>query len=102
MCFTCVRECPVKAIKIVNGQAEVISSRCIGCGNCVRVCSQGAKVFLKLTDEVLELLESNTPTAACLAPSFPAEFIEIEDYQELVAMVKALGFDLVTEVAFGA
>lgn len=102
VCFTCVRECPVKAIKIVNGQAEVISERCIGCGNCVRVCSQDAKVFLKLTDEVIALIDSGQRTAACLAPSFPAEFTEIEDYQILVGMVKALGFDLVTEVAFGA
>ncbi|MFW5705880.1 MAG: 4Fe-4S binding protein, partial [Bacteroidota bacterium] len=47
VCYTCVRECPVKAIKIINGQAEVINERCIGCGNCTIVCSQGAKVFLK-------------------------------------------------------
>ncbi len=102
VCYTCVRECPVKAIKIVNGQAEVISERCIGCGNCVRVCSQDAKVFLKLTNEVSDLLKSGKRVAACLAPSFPAEFTEIEDYQLLVGMVRALGFDLVTEVAFGA
>lgn len=102
VCYTCVRECPVKAIKIVNGQAEVISERCIGCGNCVRVCSQDAKVFLKLTQEVSELLKSGKRVAACLAPSFPAEFTEIDDYQLLVGMVRALGFDLVTEVAFGA
>ena len=52
VCYTCVRECPVKAIKINNGQAEVISERCIGCGNCVKVCSQGAKVFLDSTTGV--------------------------------------------------
>lgn len=45
VCYTCVRECPVKAIKIINGQAEVINERCIGCGNCFMVCSQGAKCF---------------------------------------------------------
>ena len=39
VCYTCVRECPAKAIRIVEGQAEVITERCIGCGNCVKVCS---------------------------------------------------------------
>jgi iron only hydrogenase large subunit-like protein/nitrogen-specific signal transduction histidine kinase len=102
VCYTCVRECPVKAIKIINGQAEVLSERCIGCGNCVRVCRQEAKVYLQLIDEVSELLKSGQRTAACLAPSFPAEFTEIEDYRILVGMVKKLGFELVTEVAFGA
>ncbi len=88
VCFTCVRECPVKAIKIINGQAEVLSERCIGCGNCVRVCRQEAKVYLQLIDEVKELLASGKPTVACVAPSFPAEFTEIEDYRVLVGMIK--------------
>jgi nitrogen-specific signal transduction histidine kinase/ferredoxin len=102
VCYTCVRECPVKAIKIINGQAEVISSRCIGCGNCTRVCSQNAKVFLDTSDEAIELLKSEKIKVACIAPSFPAEFTEIEDYKVLVGMVKKLGFDHVVEVAFGA
>ncbi len=102
VCFTCVRECPVKAIKIINGQAEVISERCIGCGNCVRVCRQEAKTYLRQTAEVLELLRNKKRTAACIAPSFPAEFTEIDDYRTFVGMVRQLGFDYVTEVAFGA
>lgn len=102
VCYTCVRECPVKAIKIINGQAEVIASRCIGCGNCTRVCSQNAKVFLDTTDEAKEILGGNAVKVACLAPSFPAEFSEINDYKILVGMIKKLGFDHVMEVAFGA
>ena len=102
VCYTCVRECPVKAIKIINGQAEVISSRCIGCGNCTRVCSQHAKVFLNTTQDATNILKENGIKVACIAPSFPAEFTEIEDYKVLIGMIKKLGFDYVVEVAFGA
>lgn len=102
VCYTCLRECPVKAIKIINGQAEVINDRCIGCGNCVKVCSQGAKVSLRSVDEVYELLKSGNKVAACIAPSFPAEFNELKDHRLLVGMIRKLGFDYVTEVAFGA
>ncbi len=102
VCYTCVRECPVKAIQIINGQAQVVSQRCIGCGNCVKVCSQGAKVFLHSKYEVNELLESGNKVAALVAPSFVAEFDEIPDYRRWVGMLRALGFHYVFEVGFGA
>ena len=101
VCYTCVRECPAKAIRIAQGQAEVIPERCIGCGNCVRVCSQQAKQVLSSIETVYHLLESGARTVACLAPSFPAEFINL-DPQKLVGMLRDLGFSLVTEVSFGA
>ncbi|MCF8302330.1 MAG: 4Fe-4S binding protein [Bacteroidales bacterium] len=102
VCYTCVRECPAKAIKIINGQAEVLSERCIGCGNCVKVCSQNAKIILNSIQEVYDLLNSDSKVAAIIAPSFPAEFSEIEDHTVMVGMIKKLGFDYVSEVSFGA
>ncbi len=101
-CYTCVRECPAKAIRIVGGQAEVIDERCIACGNCTKVCSQGAKVFLNTTDRVVKLLECDSKVAAIVAPSFPAEFSDIPDHHILTSMIKALGFEFVAEVSFGA
>jgi nitrogen-specific signal transduction histidine kinase/iron only hydrogenase large subunit-like protein len=101
-CYTCVRECPAKAIRIVGGQAEVIIERCIACGNCTKVCSQGAKVFLNTTDRVLKLLEKEPKVAAIIAPSFPAEFSDIADHRTLIGMIRSLGFEYVTEVSFGA
>ncbi len=102
VCYTCVRECPAKAIKIINGQAEVIPERCIGCGNCIKVCSQNAKVFRKEIDKVEKLIAEGNKVAAIIAPSFPAEFTEIINHRLLVSMIRGIGFNYVSEVSFGA
>lgn len=100
VCYTCVRECPAKAIRIVDGQAEVIAERCIACGNCVRVCSQHAKQTASSVEQAITILNGRHRVAAIMAPSFPAEFGF--DYRLLIAMLRAIGFNFVCEVAFGA
>ncbi len=100
-CYTCVRECPAKAIQILDGQASVIQTRCIGCGNCVTVCSQNAKEVLSGIADTDALLAGPSRVAATVAPSYPAEFTEC-DPATLVAALRDLGFDSVHEVAFGA
>lgn len=101
-CYTCVRECPARAIRIVGGQAEVITERCVACGNCTKVCSQGAKVFVNTVDTVTKVLGKPGKKAALVAPSFPAEFHDVTDHKKVVGMIRALGFDYVVEVSFGA
>jgi signal transduction histidine kinase/ferredoxin len=100
-CYACVRECPAEAIRIVDGQASVIASRCIGCANCFRVCSQNAKQAYSDVARTFELLESDNKVVAIVAPSFPAEFTDVDDGL-LVAMMARLGFAAVHEVSFGA
>lgn len=75
--------------------------RCIGCGNCVRVCSQHAKQVRSSIEMVEELLSGGDKVAAIIAPSFPAEFSS-DDWRRVVGSIRRLGFDYVHEVALGA
>jgi len=99
-CYSCVRTCPVKAIKVDGGYAEIIYERCIGCGNCLN-CPQKAKVVVDRMVKTQELLASSFPVVAVLGCSFPAFF---HDYKpgQLVAGLKSLGFHEVHEGAYGA
>ena len=100
-CYTCVRECPAKAIKVEGGQAMVIEERCIACGNCVKVCAQQAKLIEDSTADVTRMLAEPERVFACLAPSFPAAFASVSP-GKVVAAIRQLGFSEVWEVAFGA
>jgi ferredoxin len=58
-CYSCVRECPASAIRVIDAQAQVIEERCIACGHCVKVCSQDAKQIFSEMDITYELLKTN-------------------------------------------
>jgi len=100
-CYTCVRGCPTKAIRICQGQAEIIAERCISCANCTLMCSRQAKKIKGSSLLVLEILKSKKPVAICLAPSFPVEFCDIDPLR-LAGMLRKSGFSFVNEVSFGA
>jgi len=99
-CYSCVRSCPVKAIKVDQGYAQIIYDRCIGCGNCLS-CPQKAKVVVDRMVKTQEMLASGAPVVAVLGCSFPAFFHTLLPGQ-LVAAMKSLGFSEVHEGAYGA
>jgi iron only hydrogenase large subunit-like protein len=100
-CRKCIRECPVKAVKVARGYASVISNLCILCGHCVAVCPHGAKKVRDDIHEAKHLLKSRPRVIASLAPSFVSEFSTLRPGQ-LIACMKRLGFHGVSETALGA
>ncbi|MDG5799856.1 [Fe-Fe] hydrogenase large subunit C-terminal domain-containing protein [Marinilabiliaceae bacterium ANBcel2] len=99
--LTCIRTCPVKAIKIEDNYAKVVSSRCIGCGHCITVCGRGAIYYRHEREAVNELLKLDEPVAALCDPAISAEFPDISDYRKFVSMIRTIGFDYVFETSFG-
>lgn len=99
-CYSCIRECPAQAIKVIGGQARVISERCIACGHCVTVCSQDAKMIESSIDLVTMEILPTKKAVAIVAPSFAASFPE--DYFKVPSALRKIGFQQVVETAFGA
>lgn len=100
-CYKCVRECPVKSIRVRNHQASIISSDCILCGRCVQVCPQNAKEVRDDVPLVKKLIDSGEKVIATLAPSFIAAF-DAKGFRPMAEAMKKLGFYDVEETAVGA
>jgi iron only hydrogenase large subunit-like protein len=100
-CHKCIRECPVKAIRVEDGYARVVPELCIMCGNCVLACPSSAKRVRDDLPAVMALLKSGRKVIASLAPSFVAQFSGVSPAQ-LIHALKKLGFHAASETALGA
>lgn len=102
-CYSCVRICPVKAIRVdrITELPDIVAERCIGCGSCFNACSPRAIYYRSSLQEVRELIASGEKVAAICDPTISGEFHDITDYRKFVEMIKELGFHFVCEVSFG-
>ncbi len=100
-CNRCVRVCPVKAIKMKDGQAQVDPDRCVVCGTCIRECPQKAKTYRNDLESVKELIASGKRVAVAIAPSFAVVF-DGWRAKKIPSVLRSLGFAYVAETAFTA
>lgn len=106
-CYRCLRECPVKAIRVRRDEktsevhADILEERCILDGKCVTVCPQRAKRPVQSVRAVKSLISRGFSVAASVAPSFAAH-LPLRSPLVLPTLLRKLGFAYVGETSAGA
>ena len=101
-CFTCLRNCPVRAIRFVDQKPQIVSDLCILCGKCVTKCPKNAKKVVSHINEVKKLIkDSPNKVALSVAPSFVSNF-KVDGFTSFAKACEKLGFSIVEETARGA
>ena len=95
-CTTCIRSCPTDAIRVRRGKATILSARCVDCGRCVPVCPH--KAIRGVTDP-MEMMGRYRYTIALPEPALYGQFHHMDDVNIILSGLKAIGFDMVWEVA---
>ncbi|WP_421919071.1 [Fe-Fe] hydrogenase large subunit C-terminal domain-containing protein [Marinifilum sp.] len=100
-CYKCIRECTLKAIKVVNNSAQILHKDCIYCGTCTQICPVNAKKVRDDVKRVKKMIYAGKKLIVSLAPSYVTEFPNLKD-EQLITALKELGFAEVSETALGA
>jgi iron only hydrogenase large subunit-like protein len=86
-----------------DGSGDVInhnSDLCIGCGECIDICSHNARVGIDDFDAFMHSLKQGEPIIAIVAPAVAASFEG--KYRQMNGFLKSIGVKAVFDVSFGA
>lgn len=100
-CYKCIRNCPVKAIRVTNQQAQIMEEQCILCEKCTSVCPQHAKVEHNDIPDIQKDMEAGKKVIASVHPAYLARY-GWKNIEDLEKRLQKLGFWKVLDGAQGA
>ncbi|MBU1698808.1 MAG: 4Fe-4S binding protein [Candidatus Eisenbacteria bacterium] len=94
--LNCLRVCPTNAIRVRQGKAEINSTLCIDCGECITACKEGA--IQPLTD-TWDTVEKYPYKVAIPAPTLYGQFPLAVSPKDIADGLLAIGFDEVYDLS---
>lgn len=98
-CVSCVKLCPTEAIRVRNGQAEILADRCIDCGACAAGCPYHA---FSVRSDTLEGLTKYAYNIVLPAPSLYSQFPASVPLADIWQGLQNLGFDEIFDVSLAS
>lgn len=98
-CTHCLQRCPTEAIRIRDGHAQITTTLCIDCGECIRTCGYQAK---RADYDPFECIQDYKYKIALPAPALYGQFDHLDDINYVLEGLLNIGFDDIFEVAQAA
>ena len=103
-CNKCILNCPAQNANVaykIDGQnkIKIDGSKCIQCGQCIKICDHDARTYIDSTQDFFEDLKNGKKISIIAAPSIK---YNIEKYKKLFGYLKSLGVGFICDVSFGA
>lgn len=103
-CLACILVCPVKLCNIVEPDGITVKADlCIGCGECIKACTEKGHYARSGIDDFSEFLsdiESGVPVGILVAPAAAVNYAEL--MPNVLTALREIGVYNVFDVSFGA
>ena len=93
--MSCLKVCPVEAIRVRNKKARMLKDKCIDCGECVKVCESGS--IIPLTNTFNDFAKFKY-TVAIPSLALYSQFDRNIKPKTILSSLKKIGFDEVVDV----